>query len=64
MSVRLYVQFLLQNMKGGVFQSGTIITKNNKRIVQKVSDNSVLEPQSQKVKLLQSQKVAWRCDIR
>ena len=63
MSVRLYVQFLLQNMKGGVFQSGTIITKN-KRIVQKVSDNSVLEPQSQKVKLLQSQKVAWRCDIR
>ena len=51
MSVRLYVQFLLQNMKGGVFQSGTIITKN-KRIAQKVSDNSVLEPQSQKVKLL------------
>ena len=51
MSVRLYVQFLLQNMNGGVFQSGTIITKN-KRIVQKVSDNSVLEPQSQKVKLL------------
>ena len=30
-------------MKGGVFQSGAIITKK-RRIVQKDSDNSVLEP--------------------
>ena len=30
-------------MRGGVFQSGTIITKKS-RIVQKDSDNSVLEP--------------------
>ena len=50
-------------MGGGVFQSGTINTKKT-RIVQKDSDISVLEPQSLKVKLLESQKAAWRCDIK
>ena len=50
-------------IRGGVFQSGTII-KKNKKIEQKDSDNSVLEPQSLKVKLLKLQKVAWRCDIK
>ena len=35
-----------------------------RRIVQKDSDKSVLEPQSLKAKLLQSQKVAWRWDIK
>ena len=38
-------------MRGGVFQSGAIITKK-RRIVQKDSDNSFLEPHSLKVKVL------------
>ena len=38
-------------MRGGVFQSGAIITKKRK-IVQRDSDNSSLEPHSLKVKLL------------
>ena len=50
-------------MGGEVFQSGAIITKRS-RIVQKDSDISVLEPQSLKVKLLESQKIAWRRDIK
>ena len=50
-------------MGEGVFQSGAIITKKS-RIVQKDSDISVLESQSLKVKLLESQKIAWRCDIK
>ena len=38
-------------MRGGVFQSGVIITKK-RRIVQKDSDNSFLEPHSLKVELV------------
>ena len=45
-------------MGGRVFQSGAIITEKN-RIVQKDSDIPVLKPQSLKVKLFESQKIAW-----
>ena len=55
--------YKIRGGREGVFQSGAIIIEN-KKMEQKDSDNSVLEPQSLKVKLLKSQKVAWRCDIK